>query len=119
MSKSGKTIEHTGRLGDRTLTISILEPPLDRFGYGETIEYWWRDVRTPLLNGELSETSLDRFVVGELDGEYVGSMTYATPATRETWLCWVWSGYDPISARGALPRCCWSTRSPSFVRKAA
>ena len=58
------------------LTIRVLEPPLG--DYGEGIEYWWRDVRAPLVAGELAETSLDRFIVGEVQGEYVGSMTYAT-----------------------------------------
>ena len=79
MSGSEETIECAHRLGNQTLTIRILEPPLDQFGYAEKIEYWWRDVRSPVLSGELSETSLDRFIVGELDGEYVGSMTCGTP----------------------------------------
>ena len=65
------------RLADRDLTVRVLEPPLRE--YAERIQYWWRDVRAMLVSGELAETSLDRFFVGELDGEYVGSMTYATP----------------------------------------
>ena len=62
------------------LTIRVLEPPLG--DYAERIEYWWRDIREPLVAGDLAETSLDRFIVGELQGEYVGSMTYATARRR-------------------------------------
>jgi GNAT superfamily N-acetyltransferase/RimJ/RimL family protein N-acetyltransferase len=61
----------------RTLTIRVVEPPLGDLA--DQIEYWWRDIRAPLLAGDLAATSLDRFVIGELDGAYVGSMTYATP----------------------------------------
>jgi len=73
---TGKTIKTCLRSGDE-LTIRILEPPLG--GYTDDIEYWWSDVRGPLMAGEYSATSLDRFIVGEVAGEYVGSMTYATP----------------------------------------
>ena len=62
------------------LTLRVLEPPLG--DYAERIEYWWRDIREPLVAGDLAETSLDRFIVGELQGEYVGSMTYATARQR-------------------------------------
>ena len=62
------------------LTIRVLEPSLG--DYAEHINYSWRDVREPLMAGELVDTSLDRFFVGELDGECVGSMTYATPRRR-------------------------------------
>jgi GNAT superfamily N-acetyltransferase len=60
-----------------TLAVSILEPPLG--SWADRIEHWWRDVRAPLVAGELTATSLDRFVVGEIDGAYVGSMCYDTP----------------------------------------
>ena len=33
------------------LTIRVLEPPLG--DYAERIEYWWRDIREPLVAGEL------------------------------------------------------------------
>jgi ribosomal protein S18 acetylase RimI-like enzyme len=59
------------------LTIRIVEPPLGDLA--DRVEYWWRDIREPLLAGELADTSLDRFVLGELRGEVVGSLTYATP----------------------------------------
>jgi GNAT superfamily N-acetyltransferase len=59
------------------LTVRILEPPLGE--YAGRVEYWWRDVREPLLAGQLADTSLDRFVIGEVAGDYVASMTYATP----------------------------------------
>ena len=59
------------------LTVRVLEPPLGE--YAGRIEYWWRDVRAPLLAGGLAATSLDRFVVGEVGGAYAGSMTYAAP----------------------------------------
>ena len=59
-----------------TLAVRILEPPLGP--YAERIEYWWRDIRAPLVGGELAVTSRDRFVIGEIDGAYVASMTYAT-----------------------------------------
>jgi L-amino acid N-acyltransferase YncA len=59
------------------MTVSLLQPPLGE--YAERIEYWWRDIRAPLVAGDLAATSLDTFVVGEVDGEYAGSMTYATP----------------------------------------
>jgi ribosomal protein S18 acetylase RimI-like enzyme len=67
---------HPLRTGER-LAVRGLEPPLG--AWADRIEYWWRDIRTPLLAGELAATSLDRFVVGEVDGAYAGSMTYATP----------------------------------------
>jgi GNAT superfamily N-acetyltransferase len=59
------------------LVVRTLEPPL--VGYTDRVEYWWRDVRDQLVNGELAETSVDRFFVAELNGAYVGSMTYCTP----------------------------------------
>jgi GNAT superfamily N-acetyltransferase len=62
--------------GGERLTVDVLEPPLGE--YAGRIEYWWRDVRTPLLEGALAATSRDRFVVGLVDGVYAGSMTYAT-----------------------------------------
>ena len=59
------------------MTVTVLEPPLGP--WADRIEHWWRDVRAPLVAGELAATSLDRFVVGEIDGTYVGSMCYDTP----------------------------------------
>lgn len=59
------------------LTVKILEPPLGK--YVDCIWYTWRDVRQQLMVGELVETSVDRFIIGDLNGEYVGSMTYSTP----------------------------------------
>jgi GNAT superfamily N-acetyltransferase/L-amino acid N-acyltransferase YncA len=60
----------------RNLRVRVLEPPLG--AYAERLEYWWRDVREPLLAGKLAETSFDRFVIGEVDGVYAGSMDYCT-----------------------------------------
>jgi GNAT superfamily N-acetyltransferase len=60
------------------LTVTGLEPPLGA-SWADRIEHWWRDVRPLLVHGELATTSLDRFVVGEIDGAYVGSMCYDTP----------------------------------------
>jgi ribosomal protein S18 acetylase RimI-like enzyme len=59
------------------LTVTILEPPLGP--WSDQVEYWWRDVRAPLVAGELAATSVDRFILGEIGGAYVGSMGYATP----------------------------------------
>ncbi|MGN6359520.1 MAG: GNAT family N-acetyltransferase [Thermomicrobiales bacterium] len=59
-----------------TLTVRVLEPPLGH--YAGRIEYWWREVRAPLVAGDLAATSRDRFFVGEIAGVYAGSMTYAT-----------------------------------------
>ncbi len=74
----GEQTTTTVRLANgEVLTIRVLEPPLG--DYAERIQYSWRDIREPLMAGELVDTSLDRFFIGELDGEYVGSMTYATP----------------------------------------
>jgi GNAT superfamily N-acetyltransferase len=63
-----------------TMTVTVLEPPLGP--WADRIEYWWREVRAPLVAGALAATSLDRFVVGEIEGTYVGSMSYATPRDR-------------------------------------
>jgi hypothetical protein len=63
-----------------TMTITVLEPPLGP--WADRIEYWWRDVRAPLVAGELAATSLDRFVVGQIEGSYVGSMSYSTHRDR-------------------------------------
>jgi GNAT superfamily N-acetyltransferase len=60
----------------RNLRVRVLEPPLG--DYEDRIEFWWRDVREPLLAGKLAETSFDRFVIGEVDGVYAGSMNYCT-----------------------------------------
>ena len=59
------------------LHVRVLEPPLGELA--DQIEYWWRDVRAPLLAGELAGTSIDRFVIGEVDGVYAGSMMYCMP----------------------------------------
>ena len=76
--EGGEQTTTTVRLANgEVLTIRVLEPPLG--DYAERINYSWGDIREALMAGELAETSLDRFVVGELQGEYVGSMTYATP----------------------------------------
>lgn len=61
------------------LVVRVLEPPLGE--YAERIEYWWSDVREAMVWGDLAATSVDHFVVGEIDGEYVGSMTYGVPRT--------------------------------------
>jgi GNAT superfamily N-acetyltransferase/RimJ/RimL family protein N-acetyltransferase len=76
------------------LTVRVLEPPLGE--YADLVEYWWRDIRGPLVAGEFADTSLDRFVVGELAGEYVGSMTYCAPRdTRDLALLeMVWTRPD-------------------------
>jgi GNAT superfamily N-acetyltransferase len=81
------------------LQVRVLEPPLG--DYADRIEYWWRDVRAPLLAGELAETSLDRFVIGEIDGVYVGSMMYCMPRdTRDLALLeMVWTHPD-VRRRG-------------------
>ena len=77
-----------------TLTVTILEPPLG--AWAERVEFWWRDVRAPLLAGELAATGLDRFVFGEIGGAYVGSMCYDTPRdTRDVaTLEMVWTRAD-------------------------
>src|SRR4051794_7192937 len=67
-------MEYRLRTGE-TLAVRIVEPPLG--DYAARIEYLWRDVRAQLVAGELAETSLDRFIIGEIAGEYAGSMTYA------------------------------------------
>ncbi len=59
------------------LRVRVLEPPLGELA--DRFEYWWRDVRAPLLAGELAGTSLDRFVIGEIDDVYAGSMMYCMP----------------------------------------
>src|SRR5215831_7507387 len=77
----GANAPTTRRLpGGQTLTVTVLEPPLG--AWAERIEYWWRDVRAALVAGDLAATSLDRFVVGEIDGSYVGSMCYAAHRDR-------------------------------------
>jgi GNAT superfamily N-acetyltransferase/L-amino acid N-acyltransferase YncA len=58
----------------QSLRVRVLEPPLG--DYADRIEYWWRDIREPLLAGKLMETSFDRFVIGEVNGVYAGSMNY-------------------------------------------
>jgi len=76
------------------LHVRVLEPPLGEIA--DQIEYWWRDVRAPLLAGELAETSIDRFVIGEIDGVYAGSLMYCTPRdTRDLALLeMVWTHPD-------------------------
>jgi GNAT superfamily N-acetyltransferase len=68
--------QHTVADG-QVLTVRVLEPPLG--AYADQVSYGWREVREALLSGALRETSLDRFFIGEIDGTYVGSLTYATP----------------------------------------
>jgi GNAT superfamily N-acetyltransferase len=75
------TMEHSASLyplkDGLRLHVRVLEPPLGALA--DRIEYWWRDVRAPLLAGELAETSIDRFVIGEVDGVYAGSLMYCMP----------------------------------------
>src|SRR5262245_5326771 len=79
MSAEGATA--TCRLGSgERMTITVLEPPLGP--WADRIEFWWRDVRAAMVTGELAATSLDRFVVGRVEGGYVGSMCYATHRDR-------------------------------------
>jgi len=59
------------------MQLKVIEPPLGE--YAERVEYWWSSIRDRLLAGEFVDKSLDRFVIGEMGGEVVGSMTYATP----------------------------------------
>ena len=61
-------------VGGEALTVTSLEPPLGP--WADRIEFWWRDVRAPLVAGDLAATSRDRFVVGEIAGRYAGSMSY-------------------------------------------
>jgi GNAT superfamily N-acetyltransferase len=71
----------TCRLTDgQTMTVTVLEPPLGR--WADRVEYWWRDVRASMVAGDLAETSQDRFVLGEIEGTYAGSMCYATHRDR-------------------------------------
>jgi GNAT superfamily N-acetyltransferase len=88
--------------GGETLSVSVLEPPLGR--WADRIEYWWRDVRAPLVAGELAATSLDRFVVGEIEGAYVGSMCYAAHRDRRdvAVLEMVWT--HPVHRRKGVAR---------------
>src|SRR5215203_100396 len=58
----------------RSLHVRVLEPPLG--DYADRIEFWWRDCRELLLGGKLTESSFDRFVIGEVNGVYAGSMNY-------------------------------------------
>lgn len=60
-----------------TLEVRIRTPPIeiDREG----IHYGWPN-REALLDGELRSHSLDRFVIGEIDGERAGSMVLHVPA---------------------------------------
>jgi len=58
-----------------TLTVTILEPPLGE--WAERVEFWWRDVRAPLVAGELDATALaslydtaDLFVLATLHETY-------------------------------------------------
>jgi GNAT superfamily N-acetyltransferase/L-amino acid N-acyltransferase YncA len=81
METSPMSVEQTASIyplkdGSR-LHVRVLEPPLGELT--DRIEYWWRDVRAPLLAGELAGTSIDRFVIGEVDGVYAGSMMYCMP----------------------------------------
>lgn len=59
------------------MEVRVLEPPLGE--YAQRVEYWWSIIKDRLLAGEFADKSLDRFVIGEIGGEVVGSMTYATP----------------------------------------
>jgi ribosomal protein S18 acetylase RimI-like enzyme len=73
--RPGAARSHRLRTGE-SLIVRVIEPPLGP--YAARIEYWWRDIRAPLVAGELVATSLDRFFIGEIGGAYVASMTYAT-----------------------------------------
>lgn len=76
------------------LAVRIVEPPLG--SDAERVEYSWREVRSEVLTGQLADTSLDRFVIGEIAGSCVGSMMYATPRdTRDlAVLEFVWTRPD-------------------------
>jgi ribosomal protein S18 acetylase RimI-like enzyme len=57
--------------------IRVLEPPLG--DDAQRVHFSWPDVREMVVSGRAVETSLDRFFVGEVDGEFAGSMMYAAP----------------------------------------
>ena len=74
-----------------TMTIEVLEPPIpgaapssrdefDRSYNGFPVHFGWKDVGEQLLRGDYSQWSRDRFFVGKISEEVVGSVLLHTPA---------------------------------------
>ena len=76
-----------------TMTVKVMEPPLQAPYTGYDRLYWWPDVRDKVLAGEYAESSMDRCFVGEIGGEFAGSVVCNAPArTKELGLVeFVWT----------------------------
>ncbi|MDP6778352.1 MAG: GNAT family N-acetyltransferase [Candidatus Latescibacteria bacterium] len=67
------------------LTIRVAEPPFPE--YTGKVGCWWSAVRDELFAGELKPWLYTPYVVGELDGQVVGYISYWTPTdTRDVGL---------------------------------
>ena len=60
------------------LTIKILYPPLQ--DYADKVAFWWGDIRSELLEGQMAQWLSTPCFVGEIEGEVAGSMFCFTPA---------------------------------------
>lgn len=61
---------------DEELVIKILHPPLS--DYARKVGCWG-DIRSELLGGKMREWLFTPYFVGEIEGEFAGSMSYFTP----------------------------------------
>ncbi len=74
-------IETTKLKTGEELVIKMLQPPLGDYA-GKV--GCWGDIRTELLGGKMTQWLFTPYFVGEIDNEFVGSMSYFTPTdTRD------------------------------------
>ncbi len=61
------------------LVIKILHPPLH--DYASKVGFWWGDIRSEFLGGQMTQWLFTPCFVGEIEGEAAGSMICFTPAS--------------------------------------
>lgn len=57
-----------------TMVIKVMEPPIESPYISYDGLYWWQDVRDKVFAGNYKASSLDRFFIGEIGHEFVGSV---------------------------------------------
>ena len=70
-----------------TMVVKVMEPPIPEPYRRIDRLYWWEDLREKVLQGAYSRSSLDRFFVGEIGGEFAGCVLCIAPTdTRDVGL---------------------------------
>ncbi len=73
-------VEKTELRTGEELVIKVLHPPLH--DYASKVGFWWGDIRSELLQGQMTRWLFTPCFVGEIEGEVAGSMICFTPAGK-------------------------------------